>query len=443
MNTDHISMLEAMGRAVGPDNASPGPPGYSIDGTSPAVVVRPGSVAELSGAMAAAWEDEMAVAPVGGRTRTDLGNRLRRLDAVLELTRLDRVITHNPADLTLTVEAGITLTSLQGELARHGQFLAVDPPLPDHATIGGTLTTGTSGPLKWQYGHPRDLVIGMKVVQADGTVISSGGRVVKNVSGYDMARLHIGGLGTLGVIAEVSFKLTPLPKQESTLLVAFEGSGPCLRAAEGIFHSHVIPLALCSFDRGVSERAESVDARGSHFLAVRAGGRPMTVRRQISDCTEVCRQHDATAVEVLDEAEAAALWRRLADFGWADEPRPAMIGRATLLPSAIPKLVEVIDRWDGARPTIVAQPAYGTVLMRWSGGDGGMPSEESVRVLSRARNAVHEAGGGMLIERCPVEVKDDFDVWDEVGESLATMRRMKEQYDPRGILNPGRFAGRI
>ena len=155
----------------------------------------------------------------------EVGRPPERLDAVVEVSHLDAIVEHNPADLTVTAQAGIIVAGLQRVLGEEGQFLAIDPPLPDRATIGGTLASGADGPLRWHYGHPRDSVIGMRVVQADGTVTKSGGQVVKNVSGYDMSRLHIGGLGTLGVIAEVSFKLTPLPQRQATLLGGFEVDG--------------------------------------------------------------------------------------------------------------------------------------------------------------------------------------------------------------------------
>ena len=173
------------------------------------------------------------------------------------------------------------LDTLQRTLAERGQLLAVDPPLPDRATVGGTLATAASGPLRWQYGHVRDLVIGLKVVQADGTSTKSGGEVVKNVSGYDMARLHIGALGTLGVITEVSFKLTPLPRRQASVLAAFDSFGPAAEAALSVFHGHVAPLAVTLFGPRAVLRLGLDGADGKALLAVRVGGRTRTLERQI------------------------------------------------------------------------------------------------------------------------------------------------------------------
>ena len=239
--------------------------------------------------MAVAVDHRLAVAPRGGGTRIEVGSPPERLDVVVEVSRLDAVIEHNPADLTVTTQAGITVSSLRRVLEKKAQFLAIDPPLPDRATIGGTLASGADGPLRWHYGHPRDSVIGMRVVQADGTITKSGGQVVKNVSGYDMSRLHIGGLGTLGVIAEVSFKLTPLPQRQATLLGGFESMETALAAGLGIFHSQVMPLALTVFDDTVRRPAGFEAPGSSYMLAVRLGGRPGSLRRQVAECAAVCR----------------------------------------------------------------------------------------------------------------------------------------------------------
>ena len=445
-SSDPDLVRQAMVPAVGAENVSDDVAGYSIDGLRPKFDVFPSSIQQLSQVMAEASEGTMAVAPWGGGTRVELGNALSRLDVVIYLSRLNRVVQHNHADLTATVEAGIAVAGFQKILAERGQFLALDPPLPDRATIGGTLAAGVSGPLKWQYGNPRDSVIGMKVVQADGKVTSSGGQVVKNVSGYDMSRLHIGGLGTLGIVAEVSFKLTPLPRHQATLVAAFETSQQCNDAGLSIFHSHVTPLALSSFDSVVNERATLAGMSGSHFLGVRLGGRPLTQERQVKECASLCRQHGATAVETLDEANAGPFWRKVADFGWDESTAPTMAGRVSLLPTKVLEVTRALEQsvaGGGVQPAIVSDPGYGNVMVNWFADGDKVSNDMAADVLGAARDAVHRAGGRMIIERCPLDVKSRFDVWDDLSESLAIMRRMKEQYDPRGIINPGRAVGGI
>ena len=419
---------------------------YAVDGLSPETLLRPGDIRELGSFLAYLSGQSLATVPWGGGTRMTLGNPVRRLDAVVDLSGMNNVVAHNPGDLTLTVEAGITLEKLQETLAPHGQFLALDAPVPHRATIGGTLASGASGLLRWQYGNARDLVIGMKVAMANGAVVKSGGEVVKNVSGYDMARLHLGGLGTLGIIGEVSFKLTPLPRQERTLVASFASMGNCIGAGVDIFQSHATPLSLTAFDASVNRRSRALDADASCFVAVRLGGRPRSLERQLRDCAELCREAGAVEVDTIEGDAAARFWRKLADFGWDEETAPLAAARTSVLPTAIGSLLNSLATPgpDGSElPSVVAQPGYGGLSLFWFEEEDGRLGETVVKAVSNARASVHAAGGRLVIERCPSSVKAALDVWDEVGESIGVMRRMKEQYDPGSILNPGRFAGGI
>ena len=440
--SDRPAVVQAMAEVVGEDNVRDGPSDREVDGLRPTVAVLPENIHELSQVMAEASGAGLTVAPWGGGTRIEVGNLIDRLDVVADLSRLDRIVQHNPADLTVTVEAGATIDAVQQALAKHGQFLAVDPPIPSRATIGGTLATGASGPLKWQFGHPRDLVIGMKVVQADGKVVKSGGQVVKNVSGYDMARLHIGGLGTLGIIAEISFKLTPLPHGEVTLVAAFGSEEEALDAGQKIFHSDTVPLALTYLNDGGYRRTGPAN---EHSLAVRLGGRPRTLERQLRDCRSTCEQNGATAVKSLDRDEARLFWSRTADFGWVDGAPPAVLCRISLPPDRLRDMGAVV-RQEGISGTMslqmVCHVGYGTALAHWHADDD-LSVDEAEAIVVGAREVVHALGGRVVVERCPLDVKRRLDVWDEVGEPLEIMRRMKNQYDPKGTLNPGRYVGRI
>lgn len=428
------------------ERVPPGSDVYDIDGLRPETLLRPEDIRELGSLLAYLSSQSLATAPRGGGTRMTLGNPIRRLEAVVDLSGMNGVVAHNPGDLTLTVEAGMTFERLQETLAPHGQFLALDPPLPGRATIGGTLASGASSLLRWQYGNARDLVIGMKLAMASGAVVKSGGEVVKNVSGYDMARLHLGGLGTLGVIGEVSFKLTPLPRQERTLVASFRSMENCMEAGMGIYHSHATPLSLAAFDGSVSQRSNALDAGAKFVAAVRLGGRPRSLERQLRDCAGMCREAGAVDVDTVEGDAATILWRRLADFGWDAETEPLATARVSVLPTAVDPLLESVARTtpDGsAAPSVIAQPGYGGLSMFWFGGEEGQSDESVLESVSGARALVREVGGRLVIERCPPSVKAAMDVWDDVGESLDVMRRMKEQYDPGSILNPGRFAGGI
>ena len=441
--SEDLAAKQAVVCALGEDVPILDPTEYRVDGAMPFAAARPETVEDLGRLMAEAQSANLSVAPVGGRTRLSLGNPLRDLDLVADLTRIDNVVSYSPADLTGAFEAGMTLSALSTILAEQGQFLALDAPLPDRATIGGTLAAGISGPLKWQFGSPRDLVIGMKVVQADGSLTKSGGQVVKNVSGYDMARLHIGALGTLGIIVEVSFKLTPLPAHESTVLAAFKDGADCLGAAVQIFNGPVMPLALTAYDATVQQMARLPELAGTRFLAVRLGGRMRSLERMQTESIASCQANGALAVEVIDGDGAVKLWRELADFGWRPEATPAVAIRLSTLPSKTSVDAAVDASLTGIRPAVVADPGYGHASVFWYS-----ESEEQELALSAAAmeftlRQARASGGTAIVERCPTELKSGMDVWGDVGEPLAIMRRLKGHYDPRGTLNPGRFVGGI
>ena len=407
----------------------------AVDGVMPAIVAHPRNSDELCRILAAANRERLAVAPRGGGAHLEIGNSLKRLDMVVDISALNRIVQHNAADLTLVVEAGITLAALRRALAKEGQFLALDAPLPQRATIGGILAAGVSGPLKWHYGSARDLVIGMQVAQADGRLTRSGGQVVKNVSGYDMARLHVGGLGTLGVITEVSFKLTPMPRRESTLVAQFKSYADCADAAMCVFNSGAMPLAMTAYNHAASKRIGAVhNAADGSALAVRLGGRPRTLKR-LEDETFAILSPRADAVDRIDGA-AVDFWAALADFGYAADPKPIMSARVSVLPNRVAQVADAIaQRADAA---ILAQVGYGMLNAHWFNQELD-PGE----TLCHARDAVHSAGGSLIVERAPPSVKAGVDVWDYNGDSLAIMRGLKAQYDPNGILNPNRFAGGI
>lgn len=407
----------------------------AVDGVMPAVVARPRNADELCRILTAANREGLAVVARGGGAHLAIGNSLKRLDMVVDISALNRIVQHNAADLTLVVEAGITLAALRRALAKEGQFLALDAPLPQRATIGGILASGVSGPLKWHYGSARDLVIGMQVAQADGRLTRSGGQVVKNVSGYDMARLHVGGLGTLGVITEVSFKLTPMPRRESTLVAQFKSYADCAAAAMSIFNSGAMPLAMTAYNDGASKRIGSDhNAADGCALAVRLGGRPRTLKR-LEDETFAILSARADAVERMD-GDAANFWAALADFGYADDVHPIMSARVSVLPNRVAQVADTIAQ--NADAAILAQVGYGMLNAHWF--DQELDMGETLR---HARDAVHSAGGSLTVERAPLSVKAGVDVWDYNGDSLAIMRGLKAQYDPNGILNPNRFVGGI
>src|SRR5438552_4761210 len=210
----------------------------------PQVVAFPDTAEQIAEIVRLAAEHRWAVIPRGGGTQMGMGGTPRAADVVVCTTAMNRVLEYEPADLVVTVQAGVRLAELQRQLAEHGQLLALDPPLPEQATIGGIIAANSNGPLRLRYGTCRDMLLGIKVVNADSSITKGGGKVVKNVTGYDMCKLYTGSLGSLGIIVEASFKLTPLPKQESTMVASFDALDEAFAAARAIYKS-TPPVLAC------------------------------------------------------------------------------------------------------------------------------------------------------------------------------------------------------
>ena len=416
-------------------------PEHTIHDLSPYAVARPKSIDELSDLMSITNDNNIAIAPRGGGTQISLGNPLRAYDLAVETTGLNKVVSHDYADLTATVEAGVTVSKFQDTLAHHRQFLAIDPPLPDQATIGGVLAVGHSGPMKWQYWNPRDTVIGMKVVQPNGALAKSGGRVVKNVSGYDMARLHIGGLGTLGIIVEVSFKLTPKPPVEATLIGSFDTINESLENAMLIYQSAVLPLAIVTIDNKAAEQMGSNTLHQSrHTLIVKLAGRERGLARQINECRNLFQ------CDSINEKDAASLWGSISNFGYDKVTLPTLGVRISAPPSNLALLTKAIydlSTDTALTPALVAHPAHGTLIANWYLDGSPIQSSTLRAMIGQIRNRTRTLRGHTFVEHYPINQRTDLDVWDNYGGSMETMRNLKAQYDPRGTLNPGRFIGHI
>ncbi|MBI4234425.1 MAG: FAD-binding oxidoreductase [Chloroflexi bacterium] len=424
-------------------------PRYTLDSRVAPAAVRPGSIEEVSRVLSLASRLGAAVVPWGGGTRMALGNPPLRYDLALDLRRLNRIVEHQPQDLTVTVEAGVTLDMLQHHLAQQGQTLPLDPPFPSAATIGGTLAANASGPLRAGFGLPRDLVLGMKVVHADGTVSSGGGRVVKNVTGYDMPRLFIGSLGTLAVIVEVTLKVAPLPPAERTVVAAFPNSEGAGRAALALMGSGFSARAVELLDglawgsvsgtvKGLPRRDRTV-----YWLAVCLGGRPRAVERMEQGVAELCFRERAAEVEVVPEAEGKPLWRALADLGW--EPSGLRLSlRACVLPSLLVGALQEVKEAGaklGHGPAVAAHATHGVLRAFWYGeARTTWPAPWALPVIETLRERLQEMEGDLTVEKVPPEVRGQVDTWGDLGAALPIMRHLKARFDPRGILNSGRFA---
>jgi len=388
----------------------------TIDGVTPREVVTPSTGEELANALKAADAAELKVAPVGGGTQLDLGMPPTRLDVAIETTNLNRVVEYEPADLTITVEAGMRLAELQRILGENGQFLALDPPLEDAATIGGVIATNASGPLRFAYGSARDLVIGTRVANPDGTVTHAGGRVVKNVAGYDLNKLYIGSLGTLAIVVELSFKLAPIPPALATLAGTFGDSGGVRTLLGQVVRSPLAPIAI--------------ELTGSREVVFRLGGYPQAVERQV---------RELSALIVSSGGQVGELdWDALRQQRLAARRRDVVLKTAVPI-SAAAMAVDILERrLDGLGPTVWAHAGNGVAYAACNA-----PMESSAIAAARSEVQALGSNASLVVERCPTALKTELDVWGEPGPSVALMRAIKAKLDPRNTLNPGRYVGGI
>jgi len=368
----------------------------------------------------------MSLGFVGGGTELELGAPIGRLDAVLQTTGLTRIVEYAPADMIVTAEAGLTLARLTEELAHHRQRLALDPPAFERATLGGIIAANSFGPRRARFGSVRDLLIGISVIRADGTRVRGGGKVVKNVAGFDLPKLMCGSLGTLGLIATATFRLHPLPEMERTVLV------PSCTASQ--------LRALTSRLKAEQLEPGSVVARshrGEGFeVALRFEGFGAGVNEQAARLAKL-QQARGEGLEQLDEAAAKAWWKR------HDEARLRGVLRVKI--AALPGHIESI------LPQITAvQRSLKDATFLWYASLGlgfvaGDPTdlETTSRLLSQARQQLQSLGGSLVLQAAPRPVRSTVGEWGSVPAAFPVIQRMKERFDPVHRLNPGRFVGGI
>lgn len=391
-------------------------------GASARTALEPASLDEASEAMRALARDRRSVVFVGGGTDLSLGAPPSAVDAVLRTRRLARVREHAPSDQIVAVEAGMTLAALQAHLAPHRQRLALDPPFPERATVGGIVAANAFGPRRTRFGAVRDLVIGITVVRADGAVARGGGKVVKNVAGFDLPRLFCGSLGTLGLVAEVVFRLHPLPEASATAV--FEG----LEAADV---RETVPAVRAL---GVEPTAIAALGAGQGFtVLVRFEGFAPGVRDQVS--RTLARAGSGSAVS---GAEEEMLWSRHDALRTAGGVR----AKATFAPAALVTAVEALRPLAAALGggALAVHPAVGIAFVAGEMGDAG----RAARAIEGARAELRPLGNGALVlSASPPELRALVDPWGFAPSAIAVMRSLKRQLDPDGRLASGRFVGGI
>jgi len=406
----------------------------TIDGLRPRWVVRPASLEQLSQVLALACDGRLAVVPRGAGSSLELGNPPAHVDVVLDLTGLDQVIEYNPDDLTITVQAGISAGALAARLAPHRQWLALDPPGVASRTVGGIVATNASGPRRVRYGTARDLLLGVRFVQADGVVTWGGSKVVKSVSGYDVPKLMVGALGTLGVLAEVTLRLHPLPETERSWLVLFENPRAAQALVDRVIDSALQPSRLELFNERAI-RHVSAESAGAG-VAVSIASVDQAVREQGERLTALAGSSAGRIVPLPD-----GFWSQ-AEAAMAPSPGSAVLHVAALSDRLAGTIGAIEDAFRTVAPRAEVRlsgcAALGTLCVVVSGAT----AAETAAVTMRVRALAAEVGGSVVIARGSVELRRSVDPWGPVEpQALALMRALRDEFDPGRVLNPGRYVG--
>lgn len=390
--------------------------------TPPSCIVYPHTTEQLAQVMTEAHRNKWCVLPCGSGSKLNWGGLAKEVDVVVSTERLNQLIEHAVDDLTVTVEAGMKFSRLQEMLADSRQFLAIDPIIQDTATIGGIVATADTGSLRQRYGSVRDQLLGMTFVRADGQIAKAGGRVVKNVAGYDLMKLFTGSYGTLGVLSQVTFRVYPLPEASGTVVLTGEALAVS-QAADTLRGSALTPTQADLLSTQLVSRLELGQGLG---LIVRFQSIAESVKEQSNRLLEVGAQLGLQGT-IYSGADEADLWRIL-----REQMHSSLSDGITCKIGVLPtSAVEVLTDADVG----LIHMASGLGVLRFEG-------ENTVDKVLGIRNLCQSYGGFLTILSAPVKVKQ-LDVWGYTGNAVQLMRRIKEQFDKEYVLSPGRFVGGI
>jgi len=419
---------------------------YEVDGVRPSASIRPGTAEEVAELVKLAAAEKLAVIPMGARTKLGtIGMPPARYDLAIDLTRLDRVISYDPGDLTVSVEAGIALAKLAATLAEHKQFLPLEVSFFERATMGGTLASGVDSPLRQMYGTARDFVLGMEFVTGDGALAKSGGRVVKNVSGYDLHKLMLGAIGSLGIITRVNFKTFPLPAETRCWLAAFSRVEDAFAFAQDIRKSPLAPHTLDIFDSHASAlfRGRAQLKKSDWSVAVSATGNENVIERCERDLQAMARGASASAFDALDTAAASELRTAIREFPTliTQHSANALILKITPLPAQMAKVVPRLQSIAVNSALSFATLARGTGVVYFALLPAERKTPALVRCVEEILSVAPRDNCRATIPWCPLELKREINVWGVPGEDFPLMQRVKQAFDPHNIFAPGRFVG--
>lgn len=470
--------LEELIGIAGPDRLKADPSvtaQYAVDGVIPKAVVFPKDTKMVAALVQCACRGNLAIVPWGSGTKMAMGNPPKRLDLVVCMARMNHMLDVDTANLTITVEAGVKFRDVQARLATEedrcylpledlkteagefvcsdrshsGCFLPMDPPFSERATMGGVVATNTTGPRRLLYGLPRDLVLGVRFVTPKGDIIGAGGKTVKNVSGYDVSKLMIGSLGSLGILCEMTLRLLPLPEKMETLLFSFDAFSDAGAFAAAILGTKLLPAAVEVANKAAIENMDlrgSLDfSPGSHVVMVALEAFDEAVARMHKELLAMAQHFKAKGHSLVQEDKHRLFWLTVGELqGSAHQRFPRLVALQLNYPlSAWKALFEFADKTlSQARldHTMLCHAGNSVTLINLLSGTKGTDDKALIEAVQALLAECRKAGGNLVVQRAPADLKKALPVWGEPGSDLPLMKRIRVELDPFGVMNPGRFA---
>jgi glycolate oxidase FAD binding subunit len=448
---------------------------YAVDRVAPKAVVFPKNTEQVAEVVKFSNQENLAIVARGSGTKMAMGNPPSKLDLVVCTARMNHMLDVDPSNLTMTVEAGVKFRDIQARLATQedrcylpledlgaesdeiicsershsGCFIPIDPPYADKATIGGIIATNSTGPRRLLYNLPRDSIIGIRLVAPNGDILGSGGKTVKNVSGYDVSKLMVGSMGTLGILCEMTMRLLPLPEKMQTLLVSFTTFSEASGFAERVFETTLLPAAVEIMNGEAYNYLALDDKPGfdskDYVAAVALESFIPAVGRMQTEILEMAKRGGARAEAVLEEDKHRSFWLAMSNLSAILDNKFSGLIKAKLnYPLSLAK--GIIESGE----SIFSQANLDYIVQTHAGNGichtgllldikDTAATDKAVAALGQLLGRCREVDGNLIIQSAPADVKDRLKVWGEIGSHFVVMKRLKSQLDPTGIMSPGRF----
>ncbi len=420
---------------------------FSVGEKKPDLVIFPERMNETTQILAIARKNRKKVLVLGNNSNRNFGSIEQKPDMVISTSRMNKILQHDVADLTVTVEAGVTLEQLQSQLKTHGQFLPLDLPLSKQRTLGGIVASNSFGPLHFRYGTCRDLILGMKIIRADGSVVKTGGKTVKNVAGYNLSRLFIGAMGTLAIISEMTFKLSPIQEKREYLIFAFDKLNQAADFVKEILNSQLVITSCEYFNQHYLSQATKnySDEKKKHSVILNVSGNSAMVNDTVSKSRQIAQRYQTNEKQISADTEAIRTINQLDESENKHIFKENTVGaQISVGKGIIWELIDEIERYfqqQNSIPTIHSHAGNGIVNVYFGNEGTSIDSEQLKNQIQFVRQCAQRFLGEVVINHAPLEFRDHVTVWGISNRNMDFMKSIKQRFDPDRLFVSGRFVG--